>query len=109
MSKDIPFKEGQRVTMQSDSTQVGVVTLGPGCEADGLVCVFWGDDLLPTSELPESLTAVKEQEMESKSALREQLEAKGYKFIDIPLSTKHIEWARQNKETIDEYTEEADQ
>lgn len=51
----------------------------------------------------------KEQEMESKSALREQLEAKGYKFIDIPLSTKHIEWARQNKETIDEYTKEPDQ
>lgn len=42
------------------------------------------------------------------TALREQMEAKGYKFIDIPLSTKHIEWARQNKETIAEYTKEND-
>lgn len=47
--------------------------------------------------------------VESKSTLREQLEAKGYKFIDIPLSTKHLEWARQNKETIAEYTKEQDQ
>jgi hypothetical protein len=61
------------------------------------------------AQIYESLTAVKEQEMESKSALREQLEAKGYKFIDIPLSTQHIEWARQNTETIDEYTKEQDQ
>ena len=43
------------------------------------------------------------------TALRAQLEAKGYKFIDIPLSTKHIEWARQNTKTIDEYTKEQDQ
>jgi short-subunit dehydrogenase involved in D-alanine esterification of teichoic acids len=54
--------------------------------------------------------------MESKSALfakgtalRAQLEARGIEVIDIPCSTKHIEWARQNTETIDEYTKEQDQ
>lgn len=61
MSQGINFKEGQRVTMQSDPTRVGFVTRGPGCEEDGWVCVFWGDDILPTSERPKSLTPVKEQ------------------------------------------------
>ena len=49
--------------------------------------------------------------MESKSALfakgtalRALMEARGIEFIDLPCSTKHIEWARQNNETIDEYT-----
>ena len=42
------------------------------------------------AQIYERLTAVKEQEMESKSALREQLEAKGYKFIDIPITKKKL-------------------
>jgi hypothetical protein len=51
--------------------------------------------------------------MESKSALfakgtalRALMEARGIEFIDLPCSTKHIEWAHQNTETIDEYVKE---
>ena len=65
-------------------------------------------------ELDEGLRLLKQAESKSAlfakgTTLREQLEARGIEVIDIPLSTKHIEWARQNKETIAEYTKEQDQ
>ena len=52
------FKEGQRVRMQG---KTGIVTRGPGCEEEGIVCVFWGDDLLPTAEFLEDLEKEQDQ------------------------------------------------